>query len=51
MLQKIKLSTLRVFITGSNLITTTKYQSYSPEKDPSDYPEAVTYLFGLQAGF
>ncbi|MEZ4773300.1 MAG: TonB-dependent receptor [Bacteroidia bacterium] len=45
------LSRLRIYVTGSNLITITDYQSYSPEKNPNEYPEAVTVVAGLQVNF
>ncbi|MBD8081016.1 SusC/RagA family TonB-linked outer membrane protein [Chryseobacterium caseinilyticum] len=48
---KIGLSNLRIFLTGSNLFTITDYQSYSPEKTPGDYPEAVTVVAGVRLGF
>lgn len=51
LLTSIGLTKLRVYATGSNLVTITDFQSYSPEKNPSDYPEAVTVVMGLQIGF
>lgn len=45
------LSKLRIYMTGSNLITITDYESFSPEKNPNDYPEAVTIVAGIQLGF
>ncbi|WP_179353230.1 SusC/RagA family TonB-linked outer membrane protein [Winogradskyella vidalii] len=51
LLSSLGLTKLRVYTTGSNLITITDFQSYSPERDPSDYPEAVTVVMGLQIGF
>lgn len=45
------LSKFRMYLTGSNLITLTDFQSYSPEKNASDYPEPVSYVFGLQVSF
>lgn len=45
------IESFRVFATGSNLMTITDYQSYSPEKNPSDYPEAVTFVGGIQLSF
>ena len=49
-LNKIKLSTLRVYITGQNLYTRTNYQSYSPEQDLSAYPLTQNVVFGLKLG-
>ncbi|WP_366186667.1 TonB-dependent receptor [Flavobacterium ovatum] len=48
---KLGLSNLRIYVTGSNLITITDFQSYSPEKNPGDYPEPVTLVTGLKLGF
>jgi hypothetical protein len=45
------LSNFRVYVTGSNLFTSTDFQSYSPEKNPNEYPEAVSIVMGLQVGF
>ena len=42
------LSKLRLYLTGSNLLTITDFESYSPEKNPSDYPEAISVVAGLQ---
>ena len=50
-LSKIKLSNLRVYCTGHNLLTITDFQSYSPEKNPNDYPEAVSVIGGIQLSF
>lgn len=44
------LSNLRIYVTGSNLYTKTDFQSFSPEKNPTDYPEPVTIVAGLQLG-
>lgn len=45
------LNNLRLYITGSNLFTITDFQSYSPEKSPNEYPEAVSVVLGLQVSF
>jgi TonB-linked SusC/RagA family outer membrane protein len=50
-LKAARLSRVRLYVTGSNLVTLTDYQSYSPEKSPNEYPEAVTVIGGLQFGF
>ncbi|MXN90599.1 SusC/RagA family TonB-linked outer membrane protein [Flavobacterium sp. Sd200] len=51
LLDKFGLSNLRLYITGSNLFTITDYQSFSPERNPNEYPEPVTIVTGLQLGF
>ncbi|MBC7845982.1 MAG: TonB-dependent receptor [Flavobacterium sp.] len=51
LIKKLGLGNFRMYVTGSNLITITDFQSYSPEKNASDYPEPVSYVFGLQVGF
>ncbi len=48
---KLKINSLRVYTTGHNLITITKFKSYSPEKNPNDYPEAISIVGGLQVNF
>lgn len=50
-LDKLGLSNFRLYVTGSNLFTITDFQSYSPERNPNEYPEAVTLVTGLQIGF
>ncbi len=45
------LSNIRLYLTGSNLLTITDFQSYSPEKNPNEYPEPVSVVAGLQIGF
>lgn len=62
-ISKIGLSTVRAFITGTNLITLTKYTGYDPEVssynandaqigvDFSNYPQAKIVNFGLNVSF
>lgn len=50
-IKKLGLSNFRLYVTGSNVFTITDYESYSPEKSASDYPEPVSYVLGLQVGF
>ncbi|RNL87201.1 TonB-dependent receptor [Sinomicrobium pectinilyticum] len=50
-LTRFGLSNLRVYTTGSNLVTITDFQSFSPERTPNEYPEPVTVVVGLQFGF
>lgn len=38
---------LRFYATGTNIFTHTHYQSYSPEKTPSSYPETQGLTVGL----
>ncbi len=60
------LSSLRVYATGQNLFTFTKYSGYDPEISTKDgygnflfergidhgqYPQPCTFIFGLQVGF
>lgn len=50
-LGRLKMSSLRVYITGNNLLTITDYQSYSPENNPNDFPDTKGFTFGLNVGF
>lgn len=50
-LESFGLSKLRLYVTGTNLITITDYESFSPELSPTSYPEPVTIVAGLQLGF
>jgi TonB-linked SusC/RagA family outer membrane protein len=55
------ISSLRVFLTGQNVFTVTKYTGYDPETvgtgtltrgvDASSYPNLRSFTLGLQAGF
>ncbi|SFZ95029.1 TonB-linked outer membrane protein, SusC/RagA family [Flaviramulus basaltis] len=51
MLSTLGLNKLRLYVTGSNLFTITDFESYSPEKNPNEYPEAVSVVMGLQVSF
>jgi TonB-dependent starch-binding outer membrane protein SusC len=50
-IEKIGLSKFRIYTTGSNLYTVTDFESFSPEKNPNEYPEPVTIVAGVQLGF
>jgi hypothetical protein len=60
------ISSLRLYTTAQNLFTFTKYTGFDPEKgangnpsnanlnrgtDSGTFPQARTFLFGLQVGF
>jgi hypothetical protein len=60
LINKIHLTSLRVFVTGTNVFTLTKYSGYDPEVssfnlgtdsgrgiDISNYPTAKTVTFGI----
>ncbi len=47
---KLKISNLRLYATGQNLITTTDYKAYSPEQDLYSYPTTRNFIFGLKLG-
>ena len=49
--QKIKIQNLRVYCTFSNLFTSTKFLSYSPENTAAAYPEPRQYAFGIDLSF
>jgi TonB-linked SusC/RagA family outer membrane protein len=53
--QKIGLQRLRVYVTGQNLVTFTKYSGYDPDiagsVDEGFYPQARTFIVGLNVGF
>lgn len=50
LLSKVKLTNLRIYATGQNLVTVTKYQAYSPEQDLYAYPATRNFSFGLKIG-
>jgi TonB-dependent starch-binding outer membrane protein SusC len=56
------ISSLRLYVTGQNLFTSTRYKGYDPEIvgqdflfdrgiDRGQYPQPKTYMFGVQVGF
>jgi TonB-linked SusC/RagA family outer membrane protein len=42
---------LRVYANATNIFTSTKYKSYSPEKEPSSYPETKGFTVGINLSF
>ncbi|MBX3239342.1 MAG: TonB-dependent receptor [Chitinophagaceae bacterium] len=50
-LGRVKMSSLRVYITANNLVTVTNYKSYSPENNPNDFPDTKGFTFGVNVGF
>jgi len=51
MLSKLSISNASIYLTGTNLWTTTEFQSYSPEISAAGYPEAAKYVFGFNVIF
>lgn len=63
LVKRLKLSSLRVYASGQNLITWTKYSGFDPEvstfsdtntapgTDFLTFPQARTYTFGINVGF
>jgi len=62
MIEKIKLQSLKVYLTGSNLLTFTNYSGYDPDVntyssglrqgvDLGSYPQSRTFMIGLNIGF
>ena len=57
-LEKVGLTRVRLYVTGENLVTFTKYTGYDPEIggdvmgiDRGYYPQAKTYMFGINLQF
>ena len=51
LISKAKMSNLKMYVTATNLLTFTKYSSYSPELATGAYPEGKTFVFGLNVQF
>jgi hypothetical protein len=63
LLKRVKVSNLRVYVSGTNLVTLTDYTGFDPEGsafgtatsypgvDQGRYPLTKTYLVGLNIGF
>ena len=50
-LSRVNISKLRLYVTATNLLTFTDVLSYSPEVMGSSYPEAQTFVFGVNLSF
>lgn len=50
LLGKLKMGSLKIYITANNLFTATKYKSYSPENNPNDFPDTKGFTFGINVG-
>ena len=62
LVNKFKVQSLRLYVTGSNLLTFTNYSGYDPDVntlssglrqgvDYGSYPQSRTFMFGLNIGF
>lgn len=51
LIKKIKMTNLRIYGTATNIWTSTKYLSYSPEMTAGAYPEPKTFVAGLNVTF
>lgn len=53
--EKIKMSRCRIYLSGSNLLTLTKYTGYDPEVgggvDYGNYPQSRTFMLGVNINF
>ena len=52
--QKLKLSTVRFYVSGVNLLTFSKFKLWDPELNVSygnAYPQMQTYTFGVNVNF
>ncbi len=54
-IQHLSMSRCRIYLSGSNLFTATKYSGYDPEVgggvDYGNYPQSRTYMIGLNINF
>jgi len=48
--QRAKMNNLKIYVTGRNLLTVTKYKGYDPEGGDG-YPTAKMFVFGVNIGF
>lgn len=49
--EKININNLKIYCTGTNLLTFTNFKSYSPELTPGSYPESKQVILGLNVSF
>jgi len=50
-LHRLRMTNLRIYGSATNLVTITKFLSYSPEASAGSYPEPQTFTVGLNASF
>ncbi|PGH40431.1 MAG: hypothetical protein CRN43_03055 [Candidatus Nephrothrix sp. EaCA] len=50
LIAKAKLNSLRIYFTGSNMLTLTKYKGYDPEGG-DDYPTSKQFVAGVNLSF
>ena len=50
-INKAKMQSLRLYLTGNNVWYWTEVQGYGPEQSPGAYPEPRTFLFGVKVTF
>lgn len=50
LVDKAKMNNVRVYVTGNNVFTATKYKGYDPEGG-DDYPMAKMFVAGINVGF
>jgi TonB-linked SusC/RagA family outer membrane protein len=50
-LDVVKLTNVKLYVSGDNIFTKTDYLSYSPEGTPSQYPETRNYTVGINVKF
>lgn len=48
---KLRVGSVKLYATATNLFTITDYKSYSPEINPNEYPDAKGFTFGLKVNF
>lgn len=51
LLTSLKMTNLRIYGSATNLLTITKFKSYSPEASAGAYPEPQTFTVGLNVSF
>jgi hypothetical protein len=50
-LEYLGMSKVKVYVSGDNIWTKTKFLSYSPEALANNYPETKNYTFGININF
>lgn len=51
LIQKIHLSNLRLYVTGSNLFCATKYKGFDPEQGDTGYPPCRSFTIGINIAY
>lgn len=51
LISKVNMQSLRVYVSGTNLLYVSDFLGYGPETEAGSFPEARTFQFGVKVSF